>query len=100
MKIAPVRLAITLALAALITSLVPPFIDRRDYAAAVNTYVKNPTLQNGVVLAREHAKNRRLVLFARLGGGGGLCVVMNIVWGCGSSVREIGAQGPRGKSLV
>jgi len=35
MKIAPVRLAITLALAALITSLVPPFIDRRDYAAAV-----------------------------------------------------------------
>src|SRR5207248_4149187 len=93
MKIAPVRLAITLA--ALITSLVPPFIDRRDYAAAVNTYVKNPTLQNRVVLAREHAKNRRLVLFARLGVGGVLFVVMNIAWWCASKDREIDRKSTR-----
>jgi DTW domain-containing protein YfiP len=77
---APVRLAITVALAALIASLVPPFIDRRDYTAAVNAYVRNPTLQNGVVLAREHVKNRRLVLLTRLGAGTALFVVLNIAW--------------------
>ncbi len=92
---APVRLAITLALAALIASLVPPFIDRRDLAAAVNTYVNNPTLQNGVVLAHEHAKNRRLVLLTRLAVGGVLFVIMNIAWSYGSKNQKIGAQEPK-----
>jgi hypothetical protein len=76
----PVRLATTLALAALTVSLVPPFIDRRDYAAAVNTFVKNPTLQNGVVLAHERSKNRRLVFLSRLGVGAVVFVIMNIGW--------------------
>lgn len=92
---APLRLAITLALAALIASLVPPFIDRRDLAAAVNSYAKNPTLQNGVVLAHEHAKNRRLVLLTRLGAGGVLFVIMNIAWWCGSKDHKNGAQEPK-----
>jgi hypothetical protein len=70
----------TLALAVLIVSLVPPFIDRRDYAAAVDAFVKNPTLQNGVVLAQERAKNRRLVLLTRFGAGAVVFVVMNIGW--------------------
>jgi hypothetical protein len=92
---APVRLAITLALAAIIASLVPPFIDRRDLAAAVNTYIKNPTLQNGVALAHEHAKNRRLVLLTRLGVGGALFVILNIAWNYGSKDQKIGAQEPK-----
>jgi|GEM_PF-6333660 len=92
---AAVRLAITLALAALIASLVPPLIDRRDYTAAVNTYVGNPTLQNGVALAHEHAKNRRLVLLTRLGVGTALFVVLNIAWWYASKPHEIGAQEPK-----
>ena len=74
---APVRLAMILAVSAPIAALVPPFIDRRDYAAAVDTYVKNPTLQNGVVLAQEQAKNRRFVLLTRFGAGGVVFVIMN-----------------------
>ena len=46
-----VRLTITVALAALLATLVPPFSDRRDYAAAVSTYANRPTLENGVVVA-------------------------------------------------
>jgi hypothetical protein len=92
---APLRLAITLALAALVASLVPPFIDRRDLAAAVNTYVRNPTLQNGVVLAHENAKNRRLVLLTRLGVGGVLFVIMNTVWWYWSKEQKIGVQEPK-----
>jgi hypothetical protein len=67
---APVRLALTLALAALIASLV----------------------QNGVVLAREHAKNRRLVLLTRFGVGTALFVVLNAAWWYASKQQEIGAQ--------
>lgn len=77
---ATVRLAIIVALAVLIASFVPPFIDRRDYAAAVDTFVKNPTLQNGVELAHERAKNRRLVSLTRLGAGAVVFVIMNIGW--------------------
>ena len=83
-----VRLAMTLALAALIVSLVPPFIDRRDYAAAVNTFVKNPTLQNGVVVAQERTKNRRLVLLTRFGVGAVVFAIMNIGWLYVSKRRE------------
>ncbi len=77
---ATVRLAITLALAVLIASLVPPFIDRRDYAAAVDTFVKNPTVHNGVVLVHERVKNRRLVFLTRFGMGAVVFVIMNIGW--------------------
>ena len=91
----PIRLAITLALAALIASLTPPFIDRREYAAAVSTYAYNPTLENGVVLARESAKNRRLVLLTRLGAGGLLFVIMNISWLYAFKDQKIGVQEPK-----
>lgn len=87
-----VRLAITLALVVLIASLIPNFIDRRDYATAVSTYAKNPTLENGVALAHEYAKNRRLVLLTRFGVGGFLFVIMNIGWMCASKDQEIGVQ--------
>ncbi|SRR6266849_3600753 len=87
-----IRLAITLALAALIATLVPPFIDRRDYAAAVSTYANNPTLENGVVLEHEYAKNRRLVLVTRLGVGGFLFVIMNIGWLYASKDQKIGVR--------
>jgi hypothetical protein len=92
---ATVRLAITLALAAFITFLVPPFIDRREYAPAVSTYVNNPTPENGAVLAHEYDKNSRLVLLTRLGVGSVLFVIMNIGWRYGSKHRKIGVQEPK-----
>jgi hypothetical protein len=64
-------------------------------AAAVNTYIKNPTLQNGVVLAHEHAKNRRLLLLTRLGVGGVLFVIMNSAWWYVSKEKKIGVQEPK-----
>jgi hypothetical protein len=90
----PIRLAVTLALAALIASLIPPFIDRREYTAAVVTYANNPTLKNGVVLAREAAKNHRLVLLTRLGAGGFLFVIMNIGWLYASKDQKIRGAEP------
>ena len=92
---ATVRLAITLALAAFIAFLVPPFIDRREYAAAVSTYVNNPTPENGAVLALEYDKNSRLVLLTRLGVGSFLFVMMNIGWRYGSKHRKVGVQEPQ-----
>jgi hypothetical protein len=91
----PIRLAITLAFAALIATLIPPFLDRREYAAAVSTYAHNPTLENGVVLARESAKNRRLILLTRLGAGGLFFVIMNISWSYALKNQEIGVQEPK-----
>jgi len=90
-----IRLVITLALAALIASLIPPLIDRRDYAAAVSRYASNPTLENGVVLAHEYAHNRRLVFLTRLGVGGFLFVIMNIGWLYASKGQKIGLQEPK-----
>jgi hypothetical protein len=92
---ATVRLAITLALAAFIAFLVPPFIDRREYAAAVSKYVNNPTPENGAVLAHEYDKNSRLVLLTRLGVGSFLFVMMNIGWRYGSKHRKVGVQEPQ-----
>jgi hypothetical protein len=43
----PTRLAITLALAAVIASLIPPLIDRREYAATVSRYANNSTECDG-----------------------------------------------------
>jgi hypothetical protein len=74
------RLVVTAALAALIAILVPVFIDRRDYTVAVHNYAKNPTLNNGVSVAQEYAKTRRLGAFIRLGAWGVLFVVMNFGW--------------------
>jgi hypothetical protein len=92
---ATVRIAITLALAAFIAFLVPPFIDRREYAAAVSAYVNNPTPENGVVLAHEYDMNSRLVLLTRLGVGSFLFVMMNIGWRYGSKHRKISLQEPK-----
>lgn len=74
------RLVVTAALAALIAILVPVFVDRRDYTVAVNNYAKNPTFDNGVSVAQEYAKTRRLAVFIRLGAWGVLFVVMNLGW--------------------
>jgi hypothetical protein len=89
---ATVRLAITVALAAFIACIVPPFSDGREYAAAVSTYVNNPTPENGALLAHEYDKNRRLVLLTRWGVGSFLFVIMNIGWRYGSKHRKIGVQ--------
>jgi hypothetical protein len=74
------RLVVTAGLAALVAILGPVFVDRREYAVAVHNYVKHPTLDNGVVLAQEYAKTRRMVLITRLGTGGVLFVFMNLGW--------------------
>jgi hypothetical protein len=91
----PVRLAITLALATFIACVVPPFLGRREYAAAVSTYVNHPTPENGAVLAHEYDKNSRLVLLTRLGVGSFLFVIINIGWLYGSRHRKIGVQEPK-----
>jgi len=75
-----VRLGITLALAALIASLCPIFVDRRDFAEAVDAYEKNPTPQNRVALAHESAENRRLVLLTRIGVATVIFVIVNVGW--------------------
>src|SRR6267154_1290470 len=72
------RLVVTAALSALTAILVPVFINRRDYTVVVHNYFKNPTLDNGVVVAQEYAKTRRLAFFTRLVAGGVLFVVMNL----------------------
>jgi len=92
---ATVGLAITLALAAFIACVGPVFIDRREYAVAVSTYVNNPTPENGAVLAHEYDKNSRLVLLTRLGVGSFLFVIMNVGWRYGSKHRKIGVQEPK-----
>jgi hypothetical protein len=75
-----VRLGVTFALAGLIALLVPTFVDRRDYAEAVDAYEKNPTRENGAVLAHESAKNRRSVLQTRMGVATVIFVIMNVGW--------------------
>ena len=90
-----VRLAITLALAVFIAFLVPPFIDRREYTAAVSTYVNNPTPENGAVLAHEYDKNSRLALLTNLGVGAFLFVIMNLGWSYISKHRKIAEQEPK-----
>jgi hypothetical protein len=84
-----VRLGITLAIAAILASLVPTFVDRRAYVAAVDNYVKNPTLENGVALSREHAKNRRITALTRLGVGCLLFVALNVSWAVVSRRQNI-----------
>ena len=74
------RLGITLVIAILVASVVPTFVDRRDFVTAVATYEKNPTLENGVALAREHAENRRIVLLTRLGVATVIFVIVNLGW--------------------
>ena len=74
------RLVVTAALAAIFAILVPVFVDRREYAAAIHNYARNPTLDNGVVVAQEYAKTRRIVLITRLEAGCILFVFMNLGW--------------------
>jgi hypothetical protein len=90
-----VRLAITLALAVFFAFLVPPFIDRGEYAAAVSTYVNNPTPKNGAVLAHEYDKNSRLALRTHLGVGAFLFVIMNLGWLYVSKHRKIVEREPK-----
>jgi hypothetical protein len=75
-----VRLGITFALAGLIASLVPTFVDRRDYAEAVDAYQKSPTRENRAVLAHESTKNRRIVLLTRMGVATSIFVIVNVGW--------------------
>ena len=74
------RLGITLAIAILVSWVVPPFVDRRGFVDAVSNYGKNPTLENGVALARQHDENRRIGLLIRLGVGSLVFVVVNVGW--------------------
>jgi hypothetical protein len=75
-----VRLGITLALAALIASLCPTFVDRRNYAEAVDAYEKNPTPENRVALAYESGENRRIVLLTRMGVATVIFMIVNVGW--------------------
>lgn len=77
---ASVWLGITLIIAILIAWAIPPFVDRRDFVAAVNNYEKIPTLENEVALAREYDENRRTGLLIRLGVGSLVFVVLNVGW--------------------
>jgi len=74
------RLLLTAAFAGLIAILIPVFTDRRDYAADVDRYENNPTLDNAVIMMQEHEKNRRLAFLTRLGAGTVLFVVLNLGW--------------------
>jgi hypothetical protein len=47
---------------------------------AVSNYAKSPTLDNGIALSREFAKNRREMLVMRLETGGILCLFMHLAW--------------------
>jgi len=83
------RLGITLVIAILVASVVPTFVDKRDFVTAVATYEKNPTLENGVALARERAKNRRIVSLTRLGVAIVIFVIANVAWVLVHRQREI-----------
>lgn len=74
------QLAITAALATLFAVLIPVFVDRREFAVAVHSWVTNPTLDNGIVMAQEELKTQRMVRTTRLAVGGGLFVFMNLGW--------------------
>jgi hypothetical protein len=63
------RLVVTAALAAL-AILVPVFIDRRDYTVAVHNYAKNPTLDNGVVVAQGVCEDPTIGIFHTIRGRG------------------------------
>lgn len=72
------RLVVTTALGALFAFLVPVFVDSGKYAVAVSNYVKNPTLDNAVVVAEERAKNKRIALIMHLEARGILFVLINL----------------------
>ena len=73
------RLGITLVIAILVASVVPTFVDRRDFVAAVANYERTRH-ERGVALAREHAENRRIVLLDRLGVATVIFVIVNVGW--------------------
>jgi hypothetical protein len=70
----------TAALAALLAYLVPVFINRPEYTAVVSNYIKNPSLDNAAVLAREQFSNRRIAHITHVFVGGVLFVLMNAGW--------------------
>jgi len=87
-----VRLGITLALAALIASLVPTFVDRRTYEGAVDAYETNPIPENRVALAHESAENRRIVLLIRIRVAAVIFAILNVGW---MLVPRQRSRGPR-----
>jgi hypothetical protein len=71
------QLGITAVLAAVLSSVVPVFIDRHEYAKAVVDYAKNPNSENDVTLRLERTKNQRIAMRTHIVAAGVLFVLMN-----------------------
>jgi hypothetical protein len=71
---------VTLALSGVFAFRVPVFVDTRQYASAVDKMTKNPTLENGAVLARESMKYRRIALITHLAATGIVFILITGGW--------------------
>ena len=71
------QLGITAVLAAVLSFVVPVFVDRHEYAKAVVDYVKNPNSENDAILRLERTKNQRIALRTHIVAAGVLFVLMN-----------------------
>ena len=74
------RVLITATLAATLAFLSPVFVDRREYTAAVVSFVKNPTVDSGMTLALERHRNQRIALITHLAIGAILFTLLNVGW--------------------
>jgi hypothetical protein len=74
------QLAITAVLATVLSFVVPVFVDRHEYAKAVDDYAKNPSSENDATLQLERTKNERIALKTHVAAAGILFVLMNV--GC------------------
>jgi hypothetical protein len=67
----------TAVLAAVLSFVVPVFVDRHEYARAVVDYVKNPNSENNAIRRLERTKNQRIALRTPIVAAGVLFVLMN-----------------------
>ena len=77
---------------------VPVFVDTREYASAVDNMIKNPTLENRAVLARESIRHRRIALITHLAAAGIVFVLITAGWSLlvqKSAKSEEHRDGPR-----
>ena len=77
------RQVVTTAILALgIALLIPVFVHRRHYDAAVVNWVRNPTAENHAVLRAEALKSERVAFRTQMEVGGILFMLFNGVWFC------------------